>query len=126
MATSSRPIGVTTISLLGMLGGVLAVLIGLFIAILGAAFGALLGPVATVFGGFIGGFFIILGAIIFVSNWFLWKMKRIGWTLVIILESLGFLAAVLTLPASVISGIVGIVVNGLVIFYLYKSRSLFK
>ena len=123
---SARPIGVTIISVLGMIVSIMIVLMGLLAILLGAAFGALFGPAVTAFGGLVGVIFIIIGGIIFIANWFLWKMKKIGWILVIIFEVIGLLAAILTLPVNIILGIVEIIINGLVIFYLYENRNLFK
>ena len=124
-SSSSRPLGITVISILGMIGGIFAIVLGIFIILLGAAFSGLFGPLSLVIGGLIGFFAIILGLILLVANWLLWKMKKVGWIIIMILYSLGLIFSLMSVFTNLAS-IINIIIYGLVIFYLYKNRNLFR
>ena len=120
---AKRPIGVTIIAVLAYIGSVFALLAGIamligsaFIAPLiasipGAAAFAALGAAAAIIGGII---MIALAVLYFFLGKGLWNGKNWARIVILVFSVLGILSA-LTNP---LAGIVGIVINAVIIWYL--------
>lgn len=62
--------------------------------------------------------FFVFAAIDFIVAYGLWTGAGWGWWLYVALLALGIVSSVLSLP----SGIVGIVINGLILYYMTRKR----
>ena len=121
MVKKDMPVGVKILAILGYIGAALTLLAGILL-IFGASFMAQImsqiGPLAAVFGG-IG--FVVLG-IIFIAfavlDYFiakgLWNGKNWARIIVIVFAALGILGGI----TSPLNNIVGIIINGVIIWYL--------
>jgi hypothetical protein len=124
---AERPTGVTVICILGFLGAILEIVGGLGMVALGGLFGGMSVPSMGAIPGFLAGMFGIFGAILlilgiasFVVIFWLWKMKKIGWTLTMILEIIGILLSLVSF------NIIGIVIPVIIVIYLWLKKDLFK
>jgi len=118
-----RPLGVSILAILGFIGAIL-----LFIsAALFAVFGQMLFgmPQAEGAGPFfgllinIGGIiFAVFGVVAAVVSYGLWKGASWAWWISLILLVLGILSSLPALPG----GIVGIVINAIIIYYLTRPH----
>ena len=126
-ATQTRPTGVTVICILGFLGAILGILgavalIGLgglsgyLAGMEGAAMLAFLGP----FMGVIGALLLIISVITFVAVYWLWQMKKIGWTITMIMEIISILLSIAAF------NILGLVIPAIIVIYLWMKKDLFK
>ncbi len=124
MAGKVRPVGVTVISIFyAFAGGVM--LLGTFALLAFRGFIANRIPDGSIppqllaaiisFGGFV---LIFIAAIALVAAWGLWMGRGWSWYLVMALSILGALSSLVRLP----SGLVGLVIDGVVIWYLWQPR----
>jgi len=121
---AERPLGVTIICILGFLGAIGTILGG--IAALG--FGMVWGATAagTEMAGFeglfaiLGGAFLIIGIALLISLIWLWQMKKIGWTIVMILEIIGIILALVQMQ------IINLIIPVIIVAYLWMKKDLFK
>lgn len=123
--SQQRPTGVTIICILSWLGALFQIVVGGALAIAGGMFAAVAGSnaVAGLLGGLagiIGTIFVILGIISIIFTILLWQMKKIGWTVVIILNIIGLIMSLVSL------NLIGIIISAIIVYYLYKNRALFK
>jgi hypothetical protein len=120
MAQGERPLGVTIIGILFIIGGIIALigggLGGLAMSVLG------LGIVGLIFGGIlaiIGIVYIILGIGCF-KGWG-WV-----WTLAVIFAVLGIIMQIASLAmtgtAGIASVIIGILINAVILWYLFQAN----
>lgn len=120
MAQGDRPLGVTIIGILFIIGGIIALigggLGGLAMSVLG------LGIVGLIFGGIlaiIGIVYIILGIGCF-KGWG-WV-----WTLAVIFAVLGIIMQIASLAmtgtAGIASVIIGILINAVILWYLFQAN----
>ncbi|MCS7145881.1 MAG: hypothetical protein RMJ28_05020 [Nitrososphaerota archaeon] len=128
MATKTRPVGITILAVLEIIGGI----IGLLGAAVFLAFGALagvvagegLGPLGGLFaalGGIVGGLLLVLALVSFLLAYGFWTGKGWAWILGIIFSIIGIVVGVVTIFGD-LSGIVSIVINGLILFYLFRPN----
>ena len=141
-APKSRPIGVTIIAILNIIGGIIMLLIGLALA----AAGAILPfvpqsefqqqnltagdidlsqvPPSLVGGGIlaIGGILIAIGIISFVVAYGLLKGRRWAWTLTVILSIISIVLASISIAAGSIPSIISIIISGVILYYLYRPH----
>lgn len=121
----SRPLGVTIISIIMMIFGVMTFLGGAFLTIIMphmheaekeaisiqllylSALGKFLGPVA-----------IVYGIIVLIIGYFLWRGRNWARIVTIILVILSIIEAVTTIPPNVLSIIIGLAI----IYYLTRSH----
>ena len=116
-----RPTGVTILAVLQLIGGILSVLGGIGLLFAGATAtpdgpGANSG-VATVFGFGL----IVSGTIGLIAGYGLFTLKGWGWLLAVIFSILNVLSSLWNLIQgnAILSAIVGLVVSGLILYYLY-------
>ncbi len=97
-----RPLGVTILAILQILGGLLAFVGGMVILVL-PFFGWLIGPII-----------IILGIFDLVIGWGLWAMKSWAWMTAIILNIIGIILGIPT------QDWFGIIISIIIILYLQQ------
>jgi hypothetical protein len=105
-----RPIGVTIIAVLAILGG---------IAFLASGLGTLLIPLIGIF---IGSGLFILGLAYFLMAYGLWNGKSWAWTLTLILSGIGIIVGIGSIVVGNIGSIFHIIINVIVIYYLYRPN----
>lgn len=117
---AERPLGVSIIAILGFIGAIILILIGVFLMVVGGIGVSILGLFGFLglMAGFFGAILIMIGLIEFVISYGLWKMKKWAWIIGIILNLVGVMA-------SPISSIIGIIISGLILFYLWTKKNLF-
>lgn len=106
-----RPIGVTIIALLAILGG---------IAFLASGLGTLI--LIPLIGIFIGSGLFILGLAYFLMAYGLWKARSWAWTLTLILSGIGIIVGIGSIIVGNIGSIFHIIINAIVIYYLYRPN----
>ncbi|MUG96930.1 hypothetical protein F7734_33150 [Scytonema sp. UIC 10036] len=129
--TNQRPTGVTILAVLQFLGGILSLLFGVsglfFGGLIVAAGGsqpageaATMGPILL--GASIGA--LISGTIGLIAGFGLFTLKGWGWMLASVFSILNILNNLVSLfqGANVAGAIVGIVISGLILYYLNQSN----
>jgi hypothetical protein len=111
---------VAAISVLSIIGGLVAAVFGLIAAAMsssGIALGGIIGRLASYLS--LMGILLFLGGLfsLFVG-WGLWKGVEWAWTLAVILEILGIIGGIFTIPY----GLIGVLVYGLILYYLLKPN----
>jgi uncharacterized membrane protein HdeD (DUF308 family) len=99
----NRPLGVTIISVLTAIGGIIFLASGAVLLLIG-----------------IGIIFLALGVAYLVMAYGLWTGKRWAWTITLILSGIGIILAIISIAAGNIGSIVSIIIHAVVIYYLYK------
>ena len=122
---ADRPTGVTIIAILGIIVSLLALIGGLLIVAAGGLTEGLMMQTTGIAG--LGGFIMVMGAIAiilalvgFFAFYWLLKMKKAGFNLVIVI---GIISIILAIPTI---NIISIVLWLIIIIYLYTKRSLFS
>lgn len=142
-----RPTGVTLIAILTIIGGILLLFGGIGLVTLAPFIDQINvnngintsnsslslninGTIVTVpnnalfvLGGFIGilgGMLIVLGLSSFVVAWGLLKGKAWAWIVTIIITIISVVLNVISIVAGSIESIVGLIINGIIIYYLYR------
>ncbi|MDQ4014204.1 MAG: hypothetical protein M3136_00360 [Thermoproteota archaeon] len=100
-----RPLGVTIIAILTIIGGLIFLASGLVLLIVG-----------------IGIILLALGIAYLVMAYGLWKGKGWAWTITLILSAIGIVVALISIAAGNIGAILSIVIHGVVIYYLYRPN----
>jgi len=124
-ASKVRPTGVTVLAILQVINGVIAIIAGLvFIFMYTFISGVVphevpqfMGMLSGLF-GLIGGLFIFLGVLGFVIAYGYLKGKGWAWTIGLIFAVLGVIGGLISLP----SGVITILINGLIIYYLTRPH----
>ena len=118
MQKQSRPFGVTIISILIIIAGVISLLIGIG----SVAIGPLIGLVFVVTGAIS----LALGVAYLVMAFGLWKGKGWAWTISTIVLFIGIVIDMISLPrrsaGDIVSSIVSIAINALIIYYPYRPH----
>ncbi|HJU33913.1 MAG TPA: hypothetical protein VJ695_02200 [Nitrososphaera sp.] len=100
-----RPLGVTLIAILTIIGGIIFLASGLVLLIIGIGF-----------------ILLALGIAYLVMAYGLWKGKSWAWTITLILSAIGIIVAIVSIAAGNAAAIVNIIIHGIVIYYLYRSN----
>ena len=106
-----RPIGVTIIALLAILGG---------IAFLASGLGTLV--LIPLIGIFLGSGMFILGLAYFLMAYGLWKGKGWAWTLTLILSGIGIIIGIGSIVVGNFGSIFHTIINAIIIYYLYRPN----
>lgn len=119
-----RPTGVAILAILDFLAGALILLGGLVLIAVGGT-----GLLASLGYGFFAGIATLLGAVVLVIGvlaivvgWGLWTGKRWAWILALILYALGALSSLVSLAGGSVSSVVGLVIDALLIWYLFRPH----
>ena len=116
--TSTRPTGVTVIVILAAISGVFAVLGGLALLGMGAFGAAMGGPLLAFFGTFAGIILVVFGAATLYAAWGAWNLKSWAWTLLVVLSVIGLVLSLFSVRSSFIS----LIVNAVVLYYLFRPE----
>ena len=108
---AERPLGVTIIALLQMIGAVLLIFGGYGALILGTAIGPF-GFLAAILGGFL----LIFGIIGFIVGWGLWTLKSWAWMIAFILNLLSVIFALLSFD------IISLIIPLIIVIYLNQGE----
>ncbi len=100
-----RPLGVSIIAALTIIGGIIFLASGLVLLIIG-----------------IGIILLALGIAYMVMAYGLWKGRGWAWTITLILSAIGIVVALVSIAAGNVAAIVNIIIHGIVIYYLYRPN----
>jgi hypothetical protein len=100
-----RPLGVTIIAALTIIGGIIFLASGLVFLIIG-----------------IGIILLALGIAYMVMAYGLWKGRGWAWTITLILSAIGIVVALVSIAAGNVGAIINIIIHGIVIYYLYRPN----
>jgi hypothetical protein len=106
-----RPIGVTIIALLAILGGIAFLVSGLGTLVL-----------IPLIGIFLGSGMFILGLAYFLMAYGLWKGKGWAWTLTLILSGIGIIIGIGSIVVGNFGSIFHTIINAIIIYYLYRTN----
>ncbi len=109
----NRPIGITIIAILMIISGILFIVGGIGFTAL-----AILSLVFLV--GGIG--FILLGIASLVVSWGLLKGAGWAWIITLIITIISIIVNVASIVGGNTASIVGIIINGIIIYYLYRPN----
>ena len=130
MAGKTRPTGVAVLSILGVLGAILAFIAAVVLGVMSTVLSDLIQPMIEQYGGAVipnvGEFLAavamaiavvlaIIGIVTLLTSWGLWTGKSWARWLAIILMAIGIIGGIISLPA----GIITIVICGLIMYYLF-------
>jgi|ERR671921_1510331 hypothetical protein len=107
----SRPLGVTIIAILAVIGGIGSVLSGLAII-------AIIPLLGIIFGGLL----IIIGLAYFVVAYGLWKGLNWAWNITLIVSVIGIIVGLGSIVVGNIGALFHLIVNVIVIYYLYRPN----
>ena len=114
-----RPTGVTILAVLAFIVGIFGALGGLLVVAAGTAAAAygfgIEGGLAVVIGALV----LIVGLLWLVIGWGLWNINKWGYQVAMILAIIGI---ILALPGIAGAGIVTIIINGIIIYYLIQPE----
>ncbi len=123
---NGRPTGVTVVAILDFIGGVLNILLGISVptAILASVNGKIMKAYfAGMFNVVLAVALIIGGIVAIVVGYGLLKGFGWGWWIQVILSALGaLLGSIITLISGTLLSIIGVVVNGLIIYYFTRPH----
>ena len=111
---STRPTGITILSILAGLGGVFGLLGGFAVMALG---GAVFGGMGVVLGLAI----LAYAGLSLALAWAFWTLKPWGWPLGVVVAAAGIILAVVQLigaNANIVSTIISIGIDGVILYYL--------
>jgi uncharacterized membrane protein (DUF2068 family) len=101
-----RPLGVTIIAILLIIAGVISLVGGLILLII-----------------LVGFIFLALGIAYLVMAYGLWKGKGWAWTISLILAGIGVIMGIVyIIQDNLAGGIVSIIINGVIIYYLFRPN----
>jgi lysylphosphatidylglycerol synthetase-like protein (DUF2156 family) len=125
-----RPIGVTILAILEILGGLVELGIGGLLLVAAGFIGGIASQVPEVpnlpgIGGLIAGIIlfigivvVILGVLALIIAWGLWTGQGWAWTLALILAIVSLIFSILSLPG----GIIGLLIDILILYYLTRPH----
>ncbi len=123
---AKRPIGITIIALLFFLGAIVSILGAVGGALLGGLGAAFLGPIGALLGAALAVVFIVIAIIEFVAGWGLWKLTKWGLYLSLLLSALGVIGGLVSLTSDIVTGVVLLIIDGAIFYYLWTKKTIFK
>ena len=105
MQQKQRPLGVTIIAILTIIGGIALLSSGAVLIVVG-----------------VGVVLVILGIAYLVMAYGLWKGKRWAWTITLILSVIGIISGIVSIATGHYEVIINIIINAVVIYYLYRPN----
>ncbi len=121
-----RPLGVTILAVLSILGGALLILVGILAAALGAVFASALASsmhgIPLILAAEIGIVLIIGGAIELLIGWGLWKGAGWAWWLTVIFDALGVIMSIASLASGNVGSVIGLIINAVILYYFFKPH----
>ena len=107
----NRPLGVTIISVLAVIGGIGSLVSGLAIITL-----------IPILGIIFGGILVIIALAYFVVAYGLWKGLNWAWSITLIVSVIGIVVGLGSIVVGNTGAIFHIIVNAIVIYYLYRPN----
>ena len=118
-----RPLFVTIVAILYFIGALILIIGGILIALGTIAASAVSAePIMGLTGAAMGAVCVVMGIIYLIIAGGLWNGWKIMWSLGVIFSALSALLGIVTILASGFAGIVGILINLLILFYLFRSN----
>lgn len=122
-----RPLGVTILAILEFVGGVLALLLGLFFMAVGPYVaelfaGTAVPPLLSALLGVLGVVFLVAGLVALLVGWGLWTGKGWAWWIVVVLEVLGVVSSLAGLAMGDPSSLLGLLIAALILYYFFKPH----
>ncbi len=115
-------------AVLEILEGLIGVLAGLGLMAFGALASSmigglsLLGDIVGALVGVVGAIFLVFGLISFLLAYGLLKGRRWAWTVSLVFAILGLIFGILQMLGSPGSGVLQVVISGIIIYYLYRPN----
>jgi len=104
---NNRPLGVTIIAILAILGGI----------------GSLVGGIALVaIIPFLGAALIIIGLAYFVVAYGLWQGLKWAWIITLIVTVIAFISGLGSIIVGNVGAVIPIIINAIIIYYLFKPN----
>ncbi len=119
-----RPLGITILAVLEIIGGILALIGGIILVAASSMLESMISGMVPFYGVFtglfavIGGIVIIVAIIAFLLGYGLWNGSGWAWIVQLVFSALGAVTSLASLP----SGIVGLIIDGLIIWYLFRPN----
>jgi hypothetical protein len=114
----NRPLGVTIVAVLTMMGGIGFIASGIAAVVVGT----LLSDIDVLSSAEISTALILLGVAYFVVTRGIWKGKEWAWSITLILSSIGVVLNLVSIITGNIGTIFGIIINAVVIYYLFRPN----
>jgi uncharacterized membrane protein (DUF2068 family) len=105
MQQKQRPLGVTIIAILTIIGGIALLSIGAVLFVIG-----------------IGVVLVVLGIAYLVMAYGLWKGKGWAWTITLIISVISIIVGIASIATGTFAAIIHIIINAVVIYYLYRPN----
>lgn len=122
---TARPTGVTILAVLDFLAAVFLVIAGIMMFAGGAFIGSMLGDAGGILGAAVGAMmgvvFLVFAALSAAAGYGLWTGKAWGWWLALVFAALGVVNGLITLFGEPVSGIIGILISGFIVWYLTNA-----
>jgi hypothetical protein len=100
---TKRPLGVTIIAVLMIIGGILSIIGGIILLIFG-----------------IGIFLILLGIASLVIAWGLLKAKRWAWILTVIISIITIIYSIVGIATGRFDSVINLILYGIILYYLFR------
>jgi len=107
----NRPLGVTIIAILAVIGGIGSLLSGFAVMAVVPFVGIILGVIL-----------IIIGLAYFAVAYGLWKGLNWAWTITLIVSAIGIIVGIGSIIVGNVGAIFHVIINGIVIYYLYRPN----
>jgi lysylphosphatidylglycerol synthetase-like protein (DUF2156 family) len=107
----NRPLGVTIIAILAIIGGISSVLGGLTVL-----------AIVPILGIILGGILIIIGLAYFAVAYGLWKGLKWAWVFTLIVSVIGIIVGLGSIVVGNVGSLFHVIVNAIVIYYLYRPN----
>lgn len=125
-----RPVGVTIIAVLAAIGGVMGILGGFGLMALSGAVNAITqaaGVTYPLFSASIWGIIlIVLGVLDLAGAYGAWNLKKWAWSLLVGLSVLGILQSLAFMTATGVGNLLGVAINGIILYYLFQVKDAFS
>jgi hypothetical protein len=107
----NRPLGVTIIAILAVLGGIGSLLSGFTIL-----------AIVPILGIILGGILIIIGLAYFAVAYGLWKGLSWAWAITLIVSVISIIVGIGSIVVGNAGSLFHVIVNSIVIYYLYRPN----
>ena len=104
---NNRPLGVTIIAILAILGGIGSLVGGIFLVAIIPILGAVL---------------IIIGLAYFGVAYGLWKGLKWAWIITLIVTVIAFISGLGSIIVGNVGAVIPVIINGIIIYYLFQPN----
>jgi len=124
-----RPLGVTILAVLNIIGGILTLILGLTITVFIAFLGFLLPTtlpfrwLVSMLGIVVGILLVLMGVLGILVGLGFWRGWGWSWTLSVFLYGISFLLSLVNIIfARDLSSVIGLIINGILLYYLFRPH----